>query len=95
MTSQKLIDEAIAEVLPSTDPLDDPNFDVKHVSVAACTFACDDAARKLLEESMCVGYCVEVTVCVCVCMCVCSRASAGSVSICVTLPWVQDISVGC
>ena len=40
MTSQKLIDEAIAEVLPSTDPLDDPNFDVKHVSVAACSFAC-------------------------------------------------------
>ena len=28
MEPQQLIDEAIADVLPSQDPLDDPNFDV-------------------------------------------------------------------
>jgi hypothetical protein len=54
--SQNLIDEAIAEVLPSKDPLDDPNFDVtallnKHfpseLSLSAVESHCERLALKM------------------------------------------------
>jgi len=54
--SQKLIDKAIADVLPSSDPLDDPNFDVtamlnKHfpseLSLSAVELHCERLALKM------------------------------------------------